>query len=158
MVKHIDATRTFDAPVEKVWALWTDAELVKQWWGPDFFTCPLARIDFREGGTSLVSMKSAQFMAGMEHFTSWTYTRIVPHELIEFIQNLVNPDGSPADPTQYGLPADFPKDVQTIVKFRALGSDRTEMTIEESADFGTIAAFAKIGLDQMIARFPTPAS
>ena len=154
MVKHIEVSRTFDAPVEKVWALWTDPELVRQWWGPDFFTCPLARIDFREGGTSLVSMTSAQFMAGTEHFNSWVYTRIVHHQVIEFIQNLVNSDGSRADPTAYGLPADFPRDVQTIVTFRDLGGDRTEMTITESADFGTIAAFAKIGLEQTVAKMP----
>lgn len=155
MVKHIDVSRTFDAPVAKVWALWTDPELIKQWWGPDLFTCPLARIDFREGGTSMVSMKSDKFMNGTEHYNSWRYTKIVPNEVIEFVQNLVNKDGTPADPVAYGLPPDFPKDVQTTVTFKDLGDGRTEMTVTESASFGTIAAFAKIGLDQTVAKMPT---
>ncbi|MBV8278368.1 MAG: SRPBCC domain-containing protein [Verrucomicrobia bacterium] len=152
MVQHIETSRIFDAPIEKVWALWTDPELVKQWWGPDLFTCPLARIDFREGGTSLVSMKSNKVLDAMEHYTSWKYVRIVPLERIEFIQNLVDPDGKRADPTAYGLPADFPQDIQTRVTFKDLGGGRTEMTVEESAAFGTIAPFAKIGLEQSIAK------
>ena len=57
-VKKMDlvVTRVFDAPVEAVWKAWTDAEQVKKWWGPDGFTAPVAKLDFREGGTSLVCM------------------------------------------------------------------------------------------------------
>src|SRR5688500_12752199 len=53
-------TRTFDAPVSEVWKYWVDSEYVKKWWGPDGFTAPLARMDFREGGTSLVCMSSPE--------------------------------------------------------------------------------------------------
>jgi uncharacterized protein YndB with AHSA1/START domain len=51
-------TRVFDAPVEQVWNAWRDSEIVKQWWGPLGFTCPVAEMDFREGGTSLVCMRA----------------------------------------------------------------------------------------------------
>ncbi|HEY1409853.1 MAG TPA: SRPBCC domain-containing protein, partial [Promineifilum sp.] len=47
-------THTFDAPVEQVWRAWVEPDLVKRWWGPHGFTAPLAEIDFREGGVSLV--------------------------------------------------------------------------------------------------------
>ena len=57
--KDLVFTRTFAAPVERVWQAWADPELVKRWWGPDGFTCPLARIDLREGGVSLVCMDLA---------------------------------------------------------------------------------------------------
>ena len=36
-------THIFDAPVERVWQAWSDPEDVKQWWGPDGFTAPIAR-------------------------------------------------------------------------------------------------------------------
>jgi uncharacterized protein YndB with AHSA1/START domain len=32
--KDIVVTRVFDAPVELVWRAWTEAEQVRQWWGP----------------------------------------------------------------------------------------------------------------------------
>jgi uncharacterized protein YndB with AHSA1/START domain len=46
-------TRVFDAPLEQAWS---ESEFVKQWWGPICFTCPLANMDFREGGTLLICM------------------------------------------------------------------------------------------------------
>jgi hypothetical protein len=72
-------TRVFDAPVEQVWKAWTDPEQVKRWWGPDGFSCPFARIDFREGGISLVCMRAPkEFMGGQDMYSTWTYTKIVP--------------------------------------------------------------------------------
>ena len=51
-------TRTMDAPRERVWQAWSDPDLVMTWWGPRGFTAPVCRMDFREGGTTLVSMRS----------------------------------------------------------------------------------------------------
>ena len=33
-----------------VFKAWTTPELVKRWWGPPPYTCPVAEIDLREGG------------------------------------------------------------------------------------------------------------
>jgi uncharacterized protein YndB with AHSA1/START domain len=66
-------TRVFDAPVEEVWRAWTEPEYVKQWWGPDGFTAPLAEMDVREGGTSLVCMSSADFG---DHYSTWAYQEL----------------------------------------------------------------------------------
>ena len=37
-----------------MWKTWTDPEQVKRWWGPDGFSCPFARIDFRVDGKCFV--------------------------------------------------------------------------------------------------------
>jgi len=42
--KDLVFTRVFNAPVTQVWKEWTDAERVKKWWGPDGFSCPVARM------------------------------------------------------------------------------------------------------------------
>ena len=76
-------TRTFDAPQERVWRAWSDADQVMRWWGPQGFTSPMCRMDFREGGTTLVSMRSDQ---GWELVNSWAYRSIEPIERIEFVQ------------------------------------------------------------------------
>jgi hypothetical protein len=59
LVTHdIVVTRVFDASPMEVWLAWTtDAEVMK-WWGPDNYTAPVARMDVRVGGTSLVAMRS----------------------------------------------------------------------------------------------------
>ncbi len=35
---------------EKVFAAWTDPELLKKWWGLGHVSCPEAHVDLREGG------------------------------------------------------------------------------------------------------------
>ena len=145
--RNITVTRTFDAPVELVWRAWTDPALVMRWWGPDYFTTPVAKLDFREGGTSIVAMRSPE---GVDNYSTWKYTRIVQHQEIEYIHSLCQPDGSPVDPVALGFPADFPLETRTVVTFKPLGQ-KTEMTITEY-DFtaqGQMYEFAVLGLNQV---------
>jgi len=126
--KDLVVTRTFDAPVQQVWKAWSDPEHVKRWWGPTGFTSPVARIDFREGGTSLVCMRSPE---GHDFYNTWTYRKIVPLQLIEFVLDWADKDGKRIDPVAIGLPPDMPRDVRHVVIFKTLGDNKTEMTITE---------------------------
>ena len=72
---NVVVTRVLDAPVEPVWRAWSESEQVMRWWGPTGFTCPVARMDVREGGTSLVCMRSPD---GHDIYNTWTYERVVP--------------------------------------------------------------------------------
>jgi uncharacterized protein YndB with AHSA1/START domain len=150
MAKQIEVTRTFNAPVEMVWKLWTDPELIKRWWGPKHFTSPVATIDFQEGGKSIVSMQAPAEMGGQVFYSAWVYTTIIPLQTIEFIQSLSDEEGNKINPTQVGMPPDFPADIQTIVTFRKIDNSTTEMTVTEFANFGTISNFAQIGLEQSL--------
>jgi len=150
MAKQVEVTRVFDAPVEMVWKVWTDPELVKRWWGPKHFTSPVAIIDFREGGKSLVSMKAPEEMGGQVFYSIWEYVKIIPMQSIEFIQSLSDKDGNKTDPVKLGMPPDFPLDIKTVVTFIKIANSKTEMTVIEYADFGTISNFAQIGLEQSV--------
>jgi uncharacterized protein YndB with AHSA1/START domain len=150
MAKQIEVTRIFNAPVEMVWKVWTEPELVKRWWGPKHFTSPMAIIDFREGGKSLVSMKAPEEMGGQVFYSIWEYVQIIPMQTIEFIQSLSDKDGNKTDPVKLGMPPDFPLDIKTVVSFTKLANGKTEMTVTEFADFGTISNFAQIGLEQSV--------
>jgi uncharacterized protein YndB with AHSA1/START domain len=150
MEKQVKISRVFDAPIEDVWKLWTEPEYVMQWWGPDKFTCPLAKINFREGSTSMVSMQAPTEFGGQISYSIWTYTKIEHHASIEFIQNLANDQGVKQKPTDLGMPPDFPVDIRTTVIFTAISPLKTEMTVTEFADFGQIEHFAKLGLEQSL--------
>jgi len=147
MAKQISVTKIFNAPVESVWQLWVDPELIKRWWGPKHFTAPLANIDFREGGKSLVSMQAPKEMGGQVWYSIWAYITIVPLQTIEFIQSLADQNGNKTDPTKVGMPPDFPRDIRTVVTFRELADGKTEMMVTEYAEFGSISKFAQIGLE-----------
>ncbi|MPZ14156.1 MAG: SRPBCC domain-containing protein [Chloroflexi bacterium] len=142
--------RVFDAPVERVWTLWTDPDMFKKWWGPDLFDCPVANLDFREGGTSLVSMISRR-LGFPEHYSTLHYIKIVSLERIEYLHNLADKDGRAIDPVSIGMPADFPRDLLNVVTFNNLGNGRTEVTLAEyNWPAGQMMENSKLGMEQCI--------
>jgi uncharacterized protein YndB with AHSA1/START domain len=114
--------------VAEVWKYWAESEYVKKWWAPEGFTTPLAKMDFREGGTSLVCMRAP---GGQDFCSTWTYRKISSMKLIEYTHNLADKDGKKADPVKVGLPPDFPQDVRNVITFKTVGENKTEMTVTE---------------------------
>jgi uncharacterized protein YndB with AHSA1/START domain len=125
------ATRVLDAPVEEVWKAWKDPAYVMRWWGPTGFTSPSAEMDFRMGGSSLVCMRAPAEYGGQDMYNTWTYTRIEPHERIEFVSNFAAEDGTHLDPATMGMPPGVPHEVPHVVTLEAAGEDRTEVTVTE---------------------------
>jgi uncharacterized protein YndB with AHSA1/START domain len=151
--RDLVVTRVFAAPVDLVWKAWTDPEYVMRWWGPDHFTSPSAKMDFREGGTSVVCMRAPKDFGGQDMYSTWVYQKIVPLKRIEFIQNLADKDGNPIDPAEIGMPPEFPRDIRTVVTFKDLGNDKTEITVTEynmpTADT-EMGKNAELGLNQSL--------
>lgn len=144
-------TRVFDAPVDEVWKYWTDSEKVMKWWGPKGFTSPVARIDFREGGTSLVCMRAPKEFGGQDMYNTWTYTKIVPMERIEFTLNFADKDGNKLDPANMGMPPGIPQDVPHVVTFKAVGNNKTEMTVMEYGyTLEEAVALSRSGLEECL--------
>lgn len=151
--RDLIVTRVFDAPIELVWKVWTEPEYVMQWWGPDYFTSPSAKIDFREGGTSLVCMRAPKDFGGQDMYSIWVYQKIVSMQHIEFIQNLSDENGNLIDPARIGMPPEFPLDTRTVVTFKDLGNGKTEMTVTQytmpAADT-EMGKNAELGLNQSL--------
>jgi uncharacterized protein YndB with AHSA1/START domain len=149
--QNVFVTRGFDAPVSEVWKAWSDPAYVMQWWGPTGFTCPLAEMDFREGGTSLVCMRAPQEFGGQNMYNTWTYQKIVPLESIEFINHFTDQNRTKLDPADIGIPPGVPKEVRHVITFKELDTSRTEMTVTE---YGYTSAQAhdisKAGLEQCL--------
>ena len=141
-------TRRLDAPRERVWQAWSDPDQVMKWWGPQGFTSPMCRMDFREGGTTLVSMRSDQ---GWELVNSWAYRAIEPMERIEFVQGFADGDGNPLTPADVGLPPAIPEEVRHVLTFSAVDDATTELTVHE---FGypneQIIEVSRAGMEQVL--------
>jgi uncharacterized protein YndB with AHSA1/START domain len=104
----------FDGPVARVWEAWTDADRLRRWWGPRDWTCPTARLDVREGGASLVAMRSPD---GHEIHHLWEHRTVAPCEELTFDQHFADPDGNPVDPADLGLPPGIPSPVHHRLTF-----------------------------------------
>jgi uncharacterized protein YndB with AHSA1/START domain len=144
-------TRVFNAPLERVWKLWTDPDLVMRWWGPRGFTSPFAKMDVRVGGTSLVCMRAPKEFGGQDMYSTWEYREIGPMERIEYIHNLADKEGHKVDPVSLGMPADFPQDMRNTVTFKALGDHKTELTVtEHDWPVGHMMEMSKLGMEQCL--------
>jgi serine/threonine protein kinase len=72
--------KTIPAPVERVFATWTDPAGMFDWYAPtDDFTTPLAEVDLRVNGTYRLGMKS-----DVLHVVSGQYCRVEPPSLLSF--------------------------------------------------------------------------
>jgi uncharacterized protein YndB with AHSA1/START domain len=72
-----------NADLNRVWRAWNDPEAIRQWNAAsgDWHT-PRASVDLREGGKFTSRMEAKDGSEGFDF--EGTYTRIVPHQLIEY--------------------------------------------------------------------------
>lgn len=74
---------TINAPVHKVWKVWSTAEDILQWNAPsDDWLTSLAEIDFRENGRFLFRMEAKDKSSGFDH--GGIYSEIIAHQLINY--------------------------------------------------------------------------
>ncbi len=70
---EIQFVRSFAAERDSVWAMWTQAEHLRNWWGPQGFTTPVCKVDFRPGGTWFYCMQDP---AGQRYCGKMIYQEI----------------------------------------------------------------------------------
>jgi uncharacterized protein YndB with AHSA1/START domain len=79
--RELVLSRLIDAPRHKVYRAWTEPDLLKQWFAPAPFTTPVAELDVRPGGASLIVMRSPD---GNEFPNRGVYLEVVPNERLVF--------------------------------------------------------------------------
>jgi uncharacterized protein YndB with AHSA1/START domain len=155
LTENIVLVRTFAIPAEKVFHAWTDPGIVKRWWGPRSFTSPTCSIDLREGGKYIFSMQAPADPQGKNvaptMYTSGTYTKIVPDQLLEFGQQIADKDGNPIDPSTLGMPADFPKEpIRTTIALESRGGITVMTVTEYNWKVGPMREMSALGLGECL--------
>jgi uncharacterized protein YndB with AHSA1/START domain len=75
--REIRIEREFDAPRDRVFAAYTDPELIPEWWGPRGTTTVVDRMDVRAGGSWRFVSRDAD---GGETAFRGTYREVTPPE------------------------------------------------------------------------------
>lgn len=71
--------RTFRAPIDKVWKMWTTKEGLEKWYWPEPLVARVRKLDFRVGGTWEIAAE------GLDHTSRGTFTQIVPNQRIGMV-------------------------------------------------------------------------
>jgi uncharacterized protein YndB with AHSA1/START domain len=112
--REIVLVRVLDATPEAVFAAWTDADALCQWFGPDGFTCTVREMDVRPGGRARFDMTSAD---GTVYTNRFDFLEVTPST------RLVMDHGSDAD--------DDPARFRVTITLDELAGGRTVLTLRQ---------------------------
>ncbi|MEN6610640.1 MAG: SRPBCC domain-containing protein [Methanoregulaceae archaeon] len=147
---EIVITRLFDAPREIAWSVWTEPELVMQWWGPKNFTAPSCKIDLRVGGSYLYCMRSPN---GRDYWSTGVYREIAEPERIVCTASFADEKGNVVPATWYGMSADIPAEMLQTVTFEVLAG-RTRITLRHTGlPAGEMSDLAKAGWNESLDKY-----
>ena len=80
-------TRVFNAPRNRVWKAWSEAEQMQKWWGPKGCSIKVVHFEFRPGGFFHYAMK---YSNGPPMWGRFMYRDIVAEERIAWLNSFSN--------------------------------------------------------------------
>ena len=116
-------SRVFDAPRDRVWKAWTEAERLKQWWGPAGFKVHTCKVDLRPGGTFHYGMTAPD---GKDMWGKFIYREIAAPERLVFIVSFSDPNGGVV---RHPWNANWPLETHSTITFEAQGA-KTKVTVQ----------------------------
>lgn len=131
--------RSFDAPIDLMFDLWTKPEHFAKWLPPTGMTMAFHRIDIRSGGEGFYSMGNDQFTM----YGKLTYHRIERPHLLSYTQCFTD---AQENLSRHPMAPTWPAYMHTTVQLTEEGPSRTRVTIrwepDQSATAEEIATFA----------------
>jgi uncharacterized protein YndB with AHSA1/START domain len=106
----------FDAPIDRVWELWSDPRRLERWLGPPTDPATVESHDLTAGGAVTF------FMTGADGDTSrgiWRFAAVDPPSSLEFTDSFADADGAPS--------ADLPASRVSVRLSERDGGTRMEM-------------------------------
>lgn len=144
--QSIIATRIFDAPRELVFAAFTDAKHLAQWWGPTGFTTTTHAIDVRPGGIWRFVMHGPD---GRDYQNRITYEEIVKPERLVYRHG----GGENVEPVRFKVTVTFEdfggKTRLTMWMQFPSAAERDRVIAEYGADTGLVQTLGR--LEQYVA-------
>ena len=115
-------TRVFDAPRDKVWQAWTDAERLKQWFAPAGFKTVRNKLDLRPGGMYHYCLRMPD---GKDMWGRWAIKEVVKPKKLVFIVSFSDEKGGI---TTHPMSPTWPREMHSTVEFEEQGG-QTQVTV-----------------------------
>lgn len=120
--------RSFEAPVDVVWKMWTDPEHFKAWYGPPGATIPVARLDVRVGGSRLVCMEVTTPNGPMRLWFAGEHLVVAKPERLVYTESMSDENGNVQSPSEMGMPEGHPTTTEVRVELHK-ADGRTKMVL-----------------------------
>jgi uncharacterized protein YndB with AHSA1/START domain len=124
----------FDAPVERVWAVWADPRKLERWWGPPTWPATFVRHEFVPAGAARYYMTGPD---GTRSHGWWTITTVEAPYRLEFDDGFAGADGEPID-------ADRP--IHAVVTLDEAGGKTRMTVVNHFPDADTLERQLKMGM------------
>jgi uncharacterized protein YndB with AHSA1/START domain len=143
--------RNIDVSPERVWAAWTEPELLVQWFTPAPWSTESVDIDLRPGGRCVTTMKSPE---GELFPNVGCYIHVEPHRLLVFT-SVMTEDFRPVTP-ENGAGLGFTARIEIEptptggTRYRAIAMHANEADAKQHSDMGFTDGWGA-ALDQLVA-------
>lgn len=126
--EDVQIERTFDAPIDLIWLMWTEEEHFVNWYGPMGATIPAAEMDVRVGGRRRITMELDTPDGPIRMYFVGEYREVDPKTRLVYTESMADADGNAMTAEQMGMPVDVPLETSIIVELEDLGA-RTKMSL-----------------------------
>ena len=145
--------RSFDAPADLIWQMWTDPEHFRAWYGPDGATVPVAKMDVRVGDSRLVCMEMETPGGLTRMWFTGEYREVVENERLVYTESMSDENGNMLSPSDLGLPPGHPATTEVIVELKDLGGGTKMVLTHTGIPAGSPGAAGwEIALSKLAAR------
>ena len=145
--------RSFDAPVELIWQMWTDPEHFSAWYGPDGASIPVAKMNVRVGGNRLVCMEVQTPDGPLQMWFTGEYREVERNERLVYTESICDENGNVLAPAATGMPEGHPTTTEVRVELDDVdGRTRMIMTHVGVPGDSPGAAGWEMALDKLATR------
>lgn len=151
--------RTLTVPPARVWAAWTEPDLMVQWFTPAPYKTVRADVDLRPGGRNVITMESPD---GEQFPSVGCYLEIVPERLLVFT-SVLSEDYRPVAPTNGADDLPFTGRIELTptaeggTHYRAIALHADKAGARRHAEMGFQEGWGA-ALDQLVALVSEPRS
>jgi uncharacterized protein YndB with AHSA1/START domain len=114
--------RTFDAPIDVMFDMWTNPKHFSKWLPPTGFDMEFRRVDIKTGGSSFYMMKGANFTM----YGKAEYLKIEKPDTIIYTQQFCDEN---ENISRHPMAPTWPETMLTTVKLAEEGPERTRVTV-----------------------------
>lgn len=149
--KTMTITARFDAPIARVWEIWSDPRQLERWWGPPEYPATVFEHDLTPGGAVAYAMTGPD---GDRHRGWWRVLTIVPPRYLEFEDGFADDAGEPIaewPPTRVRVTLTQPdrEATQMEIIFEFASTEAMERLLATGMEAGSAAAVGQI--DSLVA-------